>query len=283
MARAIKTYWSPNRQDNHTVISAASEQASIASGYHFVRIEGYAFESSKSNTVPLKSYWHAGRGDNGLVATDAGNRDHQQAGYSFVRDEGYVLKGEEPNTVPLKLFWNSQRGDNFSTATHVGEKSALDAGYRFVRIEGWVAPLPLDLKVDLRSDLGANHYMTTTGVMLQNGHIDATTKTQTGTMFGGFTGGVQLLFADANELTIGASSIRTFGVDGTAIGRSSRTDYWTEQIATNIASRATSIHVHHFWSPKYDALLNLVNKALEVSRPIGELLREIKSVGGDAK
>jgi hypothetical protein len=283
MARAIKLYWSPNRQDNHTVISAASEAASIGSGYHFVRIEGYAFESSKPNTVPLKAYWHAGRGDNGLVATEDGNRDHRGSGYSFVRDEGYVLKNEEPNTVPLKLFWNSQRGDNFTTSSPVGEKSALDAGYRFIRVEGWVSPLPVDLTVNLRSDLGANHYMTTKGVMLQNGHIDAETKTQTGTMFGGFTGGVQLFLADANDLTIGASSIRTFGVDGTAIGRSTRLDYWSENIPIDVASRATSIHVVHFWSPKYDAILNIGRKALEASRPIIQLINEIKGIGGDGK
>lgn len=275
MARAINTYWNPTRQDNHTTISPESVRDALGSGYFFVRTEGYAFESSKANTIPLKSYWHLGRGDNSLVATSVGNREHQQSGYRYVRDEGYALKNEEPGTIPLKLYWHSGRGDNFTTSSAEGERSAKDAGYTFVRIEGWVSPIPVDIVVDVRTNMGSNHFMTTKGVLMQNGHIDAMTRTETGTWFGGFTGGVQLLFADANGLTIGSSGARTYGVDGTWVGRSVRQDYWSEDIDPTIAKRTTSLHVAHFWAPDYGAVQNIVDRAVKAVRPAIDVLKEI--------
>jgi hypothetical protein len=146
------------------------------------------------------------------------------------------------------------------------------------------APVPRPSgMIQLYSDMGAHHYMTTHGVMLSTGHIDAQTRTQTLTWLGGFTGGVQLLLEDQNGITIGASSIQTFGVDGTWIGRSDRTDYWSEEMDPALAARTVAIHVYHFPAPKYSALQNLVNAAVAALRPILDLIKDIKGLGGDAK
>jgi hypothetical protein len=39
----LKLYWHSERQDNATVTVGEGEQAQLASGYTFVRIEGYIF------------------------------------------------------------------------------------------------------------------------------------------------------------------------------------------------------------------------------------------------
>jgi hypothetical protein len=279
----LKQYWGPDREDSFLTGTPDGEQGARDSGYHFVRIEGYSFPSSEPGVVPLRSYFNTGRGDNFTTATSDGNRDAAAAGYLYSRDEGYVLTAEQPGTVPLKLFWHPHRADNLTTATTEGERLALEAGYEFVRVEGHVSPLPTDLAVDLETDMEHTHRMTTHGVMLRSGHVDATTRTLTRTWFGGFHGAVQILFEDAHGITIGATDIYTFGVDGTWIGRSDRTDYWTEEVGTNVAGRTSAIHVLHFWNPIYVAIQNIVREAVNAARPVVDLMNDVKSRGADGK
>jgi len=251
-----------------------------------VRIEGYSYPSSHANVVPLKLYFSDARGDNFLTATQAGEQSAQAAGYRFVRIEGYVLPNQQPNTVALKTFWSPAREDNFATATATGEQDAVQVGYQFIRTEGYVSSTPTGVVIDLDSDLGANHYMATRGVLTGGGHIDATTRTRTLTWLGGFRGGVQILVNDANDIIIGATQIHTFGVDGTAIGRSDRTDYWSEDLDPQLAARTTGIHVLHFWSPSYQAPANIiggvsdaVQRGLPAAQAIANIVRGGNSDG----
>jgi hypothetical protein len=283
MATALKLYYDPVRGDNFTESTADGERDAQAAHYLFIRIEGYSFPSSQPNTVPLRLYWSPFRGDNFTTATAEGEKSALEAGYTYIRDEGYVLPNQQPGTVPLKLYWSPERADNFTTATAQGEQDALNAGYQFIRTEGYVSPLPTDIAIDLHSNLGANHYMDTHGTLLKSGHIDAATRTRTETDLGGFHGAVQILLEDANGFTIGATAPHVFGVDGKWIGRSDRTDYWTEDLDASLTQRTTTIHVVHFWAPQYSAFKTIVDKAIEVARPIVELLNDAKSNGGDAK
>src|SRR5215208_876917 len=91
-----------------------------------------------------------------------------------------------------------------------------------------------------RADLGAGHFMETDATLhTERAHLDATTTTQTVTWMGGFTGGVSILFFDANEVAIGQSWQHTFGVDGSWFGNKKRTDYWAEDIDPGVAGRTT--------------------------------------------
>ena len=279
----LNLYWSDARQDNFSTGTAQGERDALAAGYRFVRTEGYLFPSTQSGTVPLDVYWSAQRGDNYSTATADGVNAARAAGYVFVRTEGYVYPTLQPNTVPLKAYWNAAYGDNITTATAAGEASAIAAGYVFVRVEGYVAERPPSLNISLQSDLGNGHFMTTNGVMLNSGRIEAMTRTESVTWFGGFTGGVQIFFEDANGFTIGASQIQAFGVDGRWLGRSDRTDFWAEDINPSVAARTVAIHVVHFWYPRYQFFANLVNYAVSVGRPLVDLIKDIKAAGGSAK
>ena len=140
------------------------------------------------------------------------------------------------------------------------------------------------IPIYLDSFLGNGHYMTTDGVLRKasdGGHVDATTRTYTITMFGGFHGGVNMIYSDADGIAIGMSHTERFGVDGTWVGRSDRTDYWSAELSADLAARTTSITVAHFWAP--DKLEDVVRRGVEVAKPIVELIADIYGIGGDAK
>jgi hypothetical protein len=141
----------------------------------------------------------------------------------------------------------------------------------------------IQLKVDLDTNMGANHWMYTHGALRVSGHIEGTTRTRTGTWVGGFVGGMQMFYADANGIAIGQSELRTYGVDGTAVGRSDRTDYWTEDIDQAISQQVASIHVSHFWAPRWDFFGKLIAEAVRIGGPVVDLIVKIKGGGGDAK
>jgi hypothetical protein len=141
-------------------------------------------------------------------------------------------------------------------------------------------PLPhaQRLTVDFDNFLGAGHYMTTHAALLTStGHINAQTRTRTITWFGGFRGAVVLAFGDANGDTIGQSEFHMFGVDGTVIGQSDRTDYWPEDIPVALAQRTTTITAFHTWQPK--TLEQLVQRAVALAEPILETGKKFTALG----
>jgi hypothetical protein len=138
--------------------------------------------------------------------------------------------------------------------------------------------------LDLDSFLGSGHYMTTWGVLRKTesgAHIDATTRTRTITMFGGFHGGVNIVYSDAQGFPVGMSETQTFGVDGTWIGRSDRTDYWSQDLPQDWATRTTKITINQFWNPW--ALQDGVRKLVDLARPIIEIAQAVINMGGKTK
>src|SRR5215831_19264979 len=135
--------------------------------------------------------------------------------------------------------------------------------------------------LDLDLFLGAGHYMTTWGVLRKTAsgaHIDATTRTRTITMFGGFHGGVNLVYSDAQAFPVGMSETQTYGVDGTWIGRSDRTDYWSQDLPQDWATRVTKITINQFWNPW--SLQDTVRKLVDTVRPIVEIAQAVINLGG---
>jgi hypothetical protein len=152
-----------------------------------------------------------------------------------------------------------------------------------VAVEAELAP-GQQIVLDLDTFLGAGHYMTTYGVLRKTadgGHVDATTRTRTITMFGGFHGGVNMIYSDAEGFPVGMSATQRYGVDGTWIGRSDRTDYWSEELSEDQATRTTTITLAHFWMP--DQLDDVVRRGVEMLKPIVGIIKDIVDIGGKAK
>jgi len=138
--------------------------------------------------------------------------------------------------------------------------------------------------LDLDNFLGAGHYMRTWGVLRKTdsgAHADATTRTRTITMFGGFRGGVNMVYSDASGFPVGMSATMSYGVDGTWIGRSDRTDYWSQDLPSDWANRTTSLSIFHFWNP--NSLQDQVRKLVDAAKPIVEIVAAIVAMGGGAK
>jgi hypothetical protein len=126
--------------------------------------------------------------------------------------------------------------------------------------------------------------MTTHGVLLlDTGHIDASTRTRSLTWFGGFTGAVMIVLEDANGYPIGATGVHLFGVDGTWVGRSDRTDYWSEDLDPTVTKRAAAIHVFHFWNPSFSKFQQRLDEAITTGEKIVDLIKDAKNLGGDGK
>lgn len=129
-------------------------------------------------------------------------------------------------------------------------------------------------------DMDAGHFMQTEGALRANGTIEASTHIFTVTLFGGFTGATQLLFVDADGIVIGASEIHTFGVDGRWIGTSERTVPWTEVVDPNVVARTAEIQVLQYWAPKWGAVKNIVDRAVEAARPAVDVIRDLWGIIG---
>ena len=140
------------------------------------------------------------------------------------------------------------------------------------------------IALSLDSDLDQQRYMSTHGGLRKTpdgGHVDATTRTYTTSDVLGFHGGVNMIYSDAVGIAIGMSQVERFGVDGTKLGRSDRTDYWSAELSADLAARTTAITVAHFWAP--DELEDIVRRGVEIAKPIVELISAIYGIGGDAK
>src|SRR4051794_5752058 len=107
--------------------------------------------------------------------------------------------------------------------------------------------------------------------------VVATTRTWNAVKLTGFTGGVQLVFLNADGRVIGATGMHTFGVDGTWIGSYDRTDYWEERIDAPWAAEAVEVRAVHSHAGRV-RLQEIVQQAVDAVRPILELLGELDAV-----
>jgi hypothetical protein len=121
----------------------------------------------------------------------------------------------------------------------------------------------------LASFLGAGHYMKS-WVWLQGTTLTITTRTETITLFGGYTGGVQVVLFDAAGHRIQHDTIKyRYGVDGRFFGSGSREDTESYQLPQSVADSAESIVIAHYWDPK----VNLVEAAIVVGQIVWELIK----------
>src|SRR4051794_16122623 len=120
--------------------------------------------------------------------------------------------------------------------------------------------------------------MRTSGTYFPGDHrVVATTRTWNAVKLTGFTGGVQLVFLNAEGRVIGATGMHTFGVDGTWIGSYDRTDYWEERIDAPWAAEAVEVRAVHSHAGRV-RLQEIVQQAVDAVRPILELLGELDAV-----
>jgi hypothetical protein len=143
--------------------------------------------------------------------------------------------------------------------------------YRFVEFGGEVDPAH-----------PANHRMTTTACLAtETGVVRATTRTQSLTLFGGFTGSVHVLALDSYDRVIGLTPGHRYGVDGTWVGTSDRTDVAVDVIDVAIAAKTKSIAITHSWAP--GPLKEAVAKSVALAEPLVDLVKRLFGFGSGGK
>lgn len=208
-----------------------------------------------------------------------GNSASNRGAMSLVSPKMYVMRGGQ-----LQLIRDAQE---FRKAGYdrlaVQVISDAEMERLPLAVDAQLAPSE-EIVLDHDTFLGAGHYMTTYGVLRKTadgGRIDATTRTRTVTWFGGFHGAVNMVYSDADGFPVGMSATQRFGVDGTWIGQSDRTDYWSEDLSEDSATRTTKITIFHFWQP--DRLDDVIRRGVDMLKPIVEIIADIASIGGQAK
>ncbi|MFI9172772.1 hypothetical protein [Streptomyces lincolnensis] len=125
--------------------------------------------------------------------------------------------------------------------------------------------------------LGANHWMRTWGVLeLRTGQVSAQTRTATFTWFGGFHGATYVIFGDANDAPVFQSGMHRYGVDGTVIGTSDRTDAWWESVPPADTARITCHAIFLTWAP--DSFEKILGRWAESGEKVASLVSSAAAI-----
>jgi hypothetical protein len=125
--------------------------------------------------------------------------------------------------------------------------------------------------------LGAGHYMRTWGsVDAASGAIAMQTRIRTITMFGGYHGSVHIIFGDSGGNPVYQTQDHRYGVDGTWVGQSDRTQAWWESMGAVAAARTAQVAVFQSWAP--DSFQTILNNWTAAGKSIVDLVTAAGSV-----
>lgn len=114
-----------------------------------------------------------------------------------------------------------------------------------------ITPFPVKDSKESRINGKSSWKMWTDVTVSNNGRIDGKTKTKSSEAARGFTGGVEVLLTDRAGNILHQTTLRTYGVNGTAMGgQSSRTENWNETVAPAALNKVSAVVIHHSYEPK---------------------------------
>lgn len=127
--------------------------------------------------------------------------------------------------------------------------------------------------------LGSGHYMETNAKFTRaNGVTAGGTTTETVTWFGGYHGGVYAILSDVNDIPVpgGQSPLWRYGVDGSMIGTSKRTDAWSFSIDLAQAPNVHNLTIFHIWAPNQFQVI--LNQWVQAGQSVGQLAQAVGAV-----
>ncbi|MDQ3223113.1 MAG: hypothetical protein M3Q75_06545 [Gemmatimonadota bacterium] len=116
-----------------------------------------------------------------------------------------------------------------------------------------IAVTPFPVKDSKESKIkGKSSWKMWTDVTVSNsGRIDGKTKIKSSEAARGFTGGVEVVLTDRAGNILHQTQLRTYGVNGTAMGgQSSRTVNWNETVSPDALNKVRAVVIHHSYEPK---------------------------------
>jgi hypothetical protein len=140
--------------------------------------------------------------------------------------------------------------------------------------------VPPELNVNTgRQFLNAGHYMETNAKFTRaDGVVAGGTTTETITLLGGFHGGVYGILADAGGVPVpgGQSPLYRYGVDGTLIGNSKRTDGWSFPSNPTQAVNVHSLSIFQIWAP--DQFLIIMGRWAQAGQTVAQLAQQVGTI-----
>lgn len=137
------------------------------------------------------------------------------------------------------------------------------------------------IKGSQKTELGHSDHMKTDITVSKDGRIDADTRTWTSEALRGFTGGVFVVLTDCDGNVQHYTSQHSYGVNGTAGGKSDRTEHWSEPIPPEKMPKIGGYLVKHVRNPQNDrwvqSLVTGMHWAAEVYREYKKAQQESDS------
>ncbi|MGH9894955.1 MAG: hypothetical protein ACREA0_23830, partial [bacterium] len=133
-----------------------------------------------------------------------------------------------------------------------------------------MAVTPFPVKDSKESKIKRSSWKMWTDVTVSNdGRIFGRTRTKSSEAARGFTGGVEIFLVDGQNIPVHQTKLRTYGVNGTAMGgKSDRTETWSETAPIESINKVKAVVIYHSHEPKvkFAAALDWIkdNKVLMV-------------------
>lgn len=153
---------------------------------------------------------------------------------------GAILLSILFNMLPAHALdkFNTTRGTTISMSPF-GQKALILAQAANVSVQG-----------TRKDEIIKKSYMETTFGLNSAGRLTARTKTWTNVKLKGFTGGVYIVFVDASGSPVWNSEQQRYGVDGTMVGKSDRTENWSANVPPEIRSQIKGYAIVHEYTPR---------------------------------
>jgi hypothetical protein len=140
-------------------------------------------------------------------------------------------------------------------------------------------PLPsaVPLYADTTKDLGFARFIQTQATLDTSGNLNAVTHTWTDNQVMGFTGGVYILFADQNDIVVGGTDIRQFGVDAVLnpFAPHSRVDRWSEAVSSDVVNKTAKLEIVQEYTPRPRINADDVKHAIDTAAEIGQTIQTV--------
>jgi hypothetical protein len=115
-----------------------------------------------------------------------------------------------------------------------------------------MAITPFPVKDSKESKVKRSSWKMWTDVTVSNdGRISGRTRTKSSEAMRGFTGGVEVFLVDGQNIPVHQTKLRTYGVNGTAMGgKSDRTETWSETAPIESINKVKALVIYHRHEPK---------------------------------
>jgi len=165
---------------------------------------------------------------------------------------GTVLVLKNTNTGALqRVKVGSGMGKVGSAATSSKYRAGQRVAMSLDKTALAITPFPVEEYKRKKINGNSSWVMKTWVVVSNSGRLDGKTNIKSSEAARGFTGGVEVVLTDRAGNILHQTQLRTYGVNGTAMGgKSERTVNWNETVPADALNKVSAVVIHHSYEPK---------------------------------